>query len=191
MKANHRLGGAVAVLAMTLVVGAMLSIHPRGHVLIADEPGGTTVDDSVAFERLKTLVGRWEGRDIDVRTGQVRDDAAVAEYRLTSAGTALFEWLHEGSRDEMVSVFFLDGDRLVLNHYCAAGNQPRLELVSATPTELDFRAVGGSNLDPAVDGHISRVRFLFRADGEVESYWTWSEGGEPDHVNRHEFARVG
>ena len=29
-------------------------------------------------------------------------------------------------KEDMISMFNLDGDRVVLTHYCAAGNQPRM-----------------------------------------------------------------
>ena len=74
-------------------------------------------------------------------------------YRVTGAGSALVETQFPGSPHEMVTVYYVDGNDLVLTHYCAARNQPRMKLVRATDTDLVFEFTGRSNLDPAKDMH--------------------------------------
>lgn len=137
-----------------------------------------------AFDRLKGLAGTWEGPSADASTGAVFMPAARFEYQVTGGGSAVVEWANVGTADEMLSVFFLNGDRLVLQHYCSAANQPRMELIGAGEDSLFFDFVGGDNLDPSVDGHIHSVRFRFHPDGRLESLWSWYEEGEARHVNR-------
>lgn len=144
----------------------------------------------VAFHRLKSLAGTWEGPSADASTGAVFMPAARFEYHVTGGGSAVVEWANVGTPEEMLSVFFLDGDRLVLQHYCSAANQPRLELISAGEDGLFFDFVGGDNLDPSVDGHIHSVRFTFQPDGRLGSLWSWYEGGEEHHVNRRVVGRI-
>jgi hypothetical protein len=81
----------------------------------------------------------------------------------------------------MLSVFHLEGDRLILQHYCSAGSQPRLELVRADSSGLFFDLTGGTGFDPGTDGHIHSARFIIGPD-RVESYWTWFDGGRSDHT---------
>jgi hypothetical protein len=69
----------------------------------------------------------------------------------------------------MLSVFHLEGDRLILQHYCSAGSQPRLELVRADSSGLFFDLTGGTGFDPGTDGHIHSARFIIGPD-RVESY---------------------
>jgi hypothetical protein len=155
---------------------------------VAHDTGQSTLPSAAtaraAFDRLKTLAGDWEGTSTDATTGDVYFDRALFDYRLTGAGSALIEFANAGTPDEMLSIFFMDGDRLVLQHYCSVANQPRLELISADSTGLLFDLVGGVNLDPTSDGHIHRVRFNFDRDGGVESLWTWFDEGREHHVNR-------
>lgn len=142
-----------------------------------------------AFERLKALEGDREGPSTDAATGAVYLENARFEYRLSGGGSVLLERANAGTPEEMLSVFYLDGDRLVLQHYCSAGNQPRLELVRADADELEFDFAGGHNVDPAVDGHIHHVLFTFHPEGRVESLWSWYAAGKEDHVNRRVIRR--
>src|ERR671939_399585 len=68
-----------------------------------------------AFARLKTLVGRWEAQG---------DRKEALSYELIAGGTALLEREMGADRPEMVTLYHLDGSRLLLTHYCMAGNQP-------------------------------------------------------------------
>lgn len=137
-----------------------------------------------AFDRLRALEGEWAGRSTDDDSGSILFDDARFEYRVTGSGTALMELANAGTPDEMLSIFYMDGDRLVLQHYCSAGNQPRMELIRADSDVLLFDLVGGDNFDPAADGHIHRVRFVLGADAPMESYWSWFEGDREDHTAR-------
>jgi hypothetical protein len=56
---------------------------------------------SKEFERMKLLVGQWEGTsDMGKEGEKVR-----VEYRLTAGGSALVETLFPGSGEEMASVY--------------------------------------------------------------------------------------
>ncbi len=35
--------------------------------------------------------------------------------------------------ENMITMFHMDGDRLLMTHYCGAGNQPRMKLVASNP----------------------------------------------------------
>lgn len=123
-------------------------------------------DAAKAFEKLKSLVGSWTS------------DAGKVEYKLTGAGTALVETQFPGEPHEMVSVYHLDGDKLVMTHYCAAGNQPRMKLVKSSDRELHFGFDGGSNITKE-GPHMHRLVITFNTDGSVESLWSSKMGDKP------------
>lgn len=104
------------------------------------------------------------------------------EFDVTAAGTVVMETMLAGTDHEMVNVYYLEGDSLVLTYYCAGGNQPtmRLDLERASAGELPFVFTGGSNLDPAVDGHVHDGTLYLR-DGALKSRWTAYVGGKADH----------
>jgi hypothetical protein len=82
-----------------------------------------------SFEQLKALAGSWEGT-IDGQPLHV-------SLRVTSMGNALLHEMRGTGPDDPITLFHLDGDRLLLTHYCDAGNQPRmvgLFLLTARPS---------------------------------------------------------
>jgi hypothetical protein len=157
-------GVALPVLVMALLAGAA-----RG----AD----ATADHKAAFDRLKTLVGAWQGH----HTTPDGPEMSV-EYRLTGNGTALMERLFAGTPHEMLSVYYMEGSELVLTHYCAMGNQPRMKLVSGGKEgDLHFDFVGGTNLDPATSTHIHGGRISIPAADRFDADWhVWTQGKAAD-----------
>ena len=107
-----------------------------------------------------------------------------------SAGTAVMETLFPGTEHEMRSVYFMDGGDLVLTHYCAMGNQPRMRLSPAsTDRALVFEFAGGTNLDPAKDVHIHSGKIQLVGPDALEAEWTVWGGGKQTGANRFVLAR--
>jgi hypothetical protein len=68
-----------------------------------------------SFEELKSLDGSWEGKASNGEPVQV-------SYKVTSSGSALMSEIK--GKEDMISMFNLDGERLLMTHYCSTGNQP-------------------------------------------------------------------
>jgi hypothetical protein len=138
------------------------------------------VTAKAAFERLKTLKGDWvhEGEGCDP-TGEKEQGWDRVQYKLTGAGSALVEVSGPGTKMEMLSVYHLDGEDLVMVHYCPAQNQPRLKLDrgASKPDRLVFAFDGGSNIDPAKDAYISGLTLTFKADSKVDADWQFTQNG--------------
>jgi len=64
-----------------------------------------------SFEQLKSLAGNWEGKGSNGQPVEVT-------YRLTANGSALMSEIK--GEEDMITMFHLDGDRLLLTHYCGA-----------------------------------------------------------------------
>src|SRR5262245_61344602 len=85
------------------------------------------VDSRAAFERLKGLVGAWDATD--------KDNPAAAEtvtYTMTGRNSVLLESFSAptSGMGHMLTAYHLDVGRLVLTHFCGAGNQPRMRVTS-------------------------------------------------------------
>jgi len=70
------------------------------------------------FARIKSLAGQWEA--------QVNGGKAEITYEVIAGGSAVMERESAEGMPPMLTVYYLDGNRLLLTHYCMAGNQPRM-----------------------------------------------------------------
>ena len=79
----------------------------------------------------------------------------------------------------MINMYHLDGEDLMLTHYCAGGNQPRMRLdrEGSSADNLIFAFAGGTNLDPSTDHYIHSANLQVRDDGALDSVW-YSHAGE-------------
>lgn len=140
---------------------------------IAGEP---QVDAATAFEKLKALEGDWSG---EITSEDHQGEPVHHTFRVSANGSVVQEIMNEGTEHEMINMYHLDGDDLLMTHYCAGGNQPRMKLdtARATPDKLPFVYMDGTNLDPAKDGHIHAGTLVFEDDGTLDSRWIgWFEG---------------
>ena len=125
---------------------------------------------------MKKLAGTWVAADKDGKP----TDQVVSVIKVTAAGSAVHETLFPGQPQEMVSVYHLDGADLVMTHYCALGNQPRMKADPKSPAnQIRFQFAGGTNLDPAKDMHMHEGTLTFVDDDHIEFSGVAWEGGKP------------
>ncbi len=166
----------------TVTLTALLFALMAPAALIA----GNDAAGKQAFARMTTLVGKWEGK---MGEGAESMPASV-EYRLTGSGTALVETLGPGSPFEMVSVYHMDNDSLVMTHYCGAGNQPFMKFKPGkVASVVFFDFVRGSNMKPG-DMHMHRVTHTFDGPDHVVSEWQSFKDGKPGEKAKFDFRRV-
>jgi hypothetical protein len=138
---------------------------------------------SSGLDRFKALAGDWvSAEDGDmVKKGQL-----VAQYHVTGSGSAVVEELFPGTEHAMTTVYHLDGNDLVLTHYCMTGNQPRMRAKASNGTKIAFAFDGGTNIDPKKDQHMHEATFDFVGKDELRSTWTEFAQGKPGMVvNMH------
>jgi hypothetical protein len=142
----------------------------------AEEKKAEPVTAQAAFEGLKSLVGHWEAPGPGPEAPKMQ-----VSYRMISNGSTLMETMLAGTPHEMITMYHLDGGDLVLTHYCAAGNQPKmkLDLEASTAKNLRFAFAGGSNIsESSMHMHDGSIR-LIDAD-HVEAEWTTYKDGKPE-----------
>ena len=152
----------------------------------ATAPASSGLDAKAAFERLKQLAGDWEGT-----AGSKDGPSARIRYELVSNSSAVMETLFPGTDHEMRSVYHLDGSDLVMTHYCAMGNQPRMRLAqkASRPHELVFDFAGGTNFDPTRDAHVHGGKIRLVDADRIEAEWAFYEGTRAADVKRLFLAR--
>jgi hypothetical protein len=112
---------------------------------------------SAEFERLKSLVGTWQGK-VDMGQGLVD---MTARYRLLAGGTVLEERVFEGTPSEMVTMFYDKNGKLALTHYCAIGNRPGMVLKSADAKSIQFAFDESCGIDPKKESHMHALTLSF------------------------------
>ena len=142
-----------------------------------------SIEAQAAFDQLASLEGTWIGKpEAEGEETQAEAEAYGAithEIDVSANGTVVMETMNPGTPEEMINMYHLDGEDLVLTHYCAGGNQPRMRLnrEASTASNLVFDFDGGTNLDPAVDHFIHSAQISFEGD-RLTSAWTSYAGGE-------------
>jgi hypothetical protein len=150
----------------------------------ADAKPAATLDATAAFSRLKSLVGEWEGgKDM----GKMH-----LTYTLIAGGTAIVEREVSEKMPEMLTVYYMDGKRLLLTHYCMAGNQPRMEAraYNTATGELKFGFLDATNLANPGAGHMRNATFRFADDRHFATDWQFYENGQVKMTESTEFTRV-
>ena len=110
--------------------------------------------------------------------------------RVTSRGNALVHEMQEAGTpldatkyDHPVTMFYLDGDRLTLVHYCDAGNRPRMvarPFADGKKVEFDFVDLSGGN----DYGHMYHAVFTFvDANHHIEDWTYMMPGDKPMHAH--------
>lgn len=131
-------------------------------------------DAQEAFDKLKTLAGSWVGQ-LTTQPLEPTVDGKFAQFslRVTSLGNAFVHELSlSGMPDHPVTMFYLEGDRLVLTHYCDAGNRPRMVgEVSPDGKTLKFVFLDLSGDDQY--GHMHHAVFTFVDENHHTQEWTW------------------
>jgi hypothetical protein len=122
------------------------------------------------------LLGVWEGKLHDGK-------AASVTYKLVSSGTAVMETMNPSDALDMVTIYYPDGDRLMLTHYCASNNQPRMrtDAGSSDPNQLVFNYVDATNLGGSKEGVMTGLTVTFVDADHFTQTWTWMDkvGGSP------------
>jgi hypothetical protein len=114
-------------LILTVAACAALTSCQSGktnHAACADMP---PYKGSAAFERMKSLVGKWSGESPEMGTMNT-------EFRLIAGDSVIEERFAEGTPMEMLSTYHDVNGKLTMTHYCMLRNQPRMRLVKSPPT---------------------------------------------------------
>jgi len=154
------------VMAMWCVTSVAQTTSPQNN---AAAPS----DAQKMFDKMKTLTGSWQGTIMGISIN--------VTIRVASSGTAI---LHEATTDggrppnHEITMFYVEGDRLLATHYCDGGNRARFEgkmSPDGKSTEFNFLDVTGATqgglvkrmVFTVIDANKHLVEFTFiRPDGK-------------------------
>jgi hypothetical protein len=180
---NGRMPGILPALLICLVV-AMGRGTSVAQTVSQPNNAATPSDAQKAFDKMKTLAGSWQGTIMGISIN--------VTIRLTSSGTAI---LHEATTDggrppnHEITMFYVDGDRLLATHYCDGDNRARFEgklSPDGKTTEFNFLDVAGSTRG----GLVKRMVFTtIDANKHVVEFTFIKPDGKPIDL-RGEFERT-
>ena len=129
-------------------------------------------DAQKSFDQLKSLSGSWEGKSS-------KGEPVRVSYRMTAGGSALMSEIN-GHGEDMISMIHFDGpNRLLLTHYCTAGNQPRMQASGSTDGKtITFTFFDATNLGNPQAGHMDHVVIAMLDANHHTEEWTFSGGGK-------------
>jgi hypothetical protein len=147
---------------------AMIALMLAAPLLAADKPEGKAAN--AGFEKLKTLAGEWKGK------ANGTDDVRVT-YRVVAGGSAVEEML---SHADMVTMYHVDGENLMLTHYCAAQNQPRMRAAAFKDGDdkLAFSFFDATNMPDQKAAHMHALTLTFRDADRIAQEWTHYNDGK-------------
>jgi len=127
-------------------------------------------DAQKAFATIKSLPGTWEGNS---PMGPVQ-----VTFKITGGGSAVMSEIV--GKEDMISMFNLDGaNRLLLTHYCAVGNQPRMQAeTSPDGKTITFTYVDATNLSAPDAGHMQKMVLTVRDENHHTEEWIFADHGK-------------
>jgi hypothetical protein len=85
--------------------------------------------------------------------------------------------IHGHGPENMITMFHMDGDRLLMTHYCGAGNQPRMKVISSDAKSVSFEFFDGTNIGPGA-GHMQHATFSQPDSDHHTEEWVFLDHGK-------------
>ncbi|MCL4522719.1 MAG: hypothetical protein M1453_02320 [Acidobacteria bacterium] len=150
---------------------------------LAAAPAKAQSKAQASFDKLKTLAGDWEGA--------AGGATSKVSYRVLSNGSVLQETMQNGTEDPMVTIYHLDGDRLMVTHYCGAGNQPRMVAAPdpAKPNVFAFKFLDATNLTSTQEGHMRDLVLTIVDTDHITQQWMWRAQNNEQKMELFKFSR--
>ena len=151
------------MLRQLLCVAVLLSPLP----VVADSTGPA----SASFAKLKQMLGDWRKENSDGKIFYI-------SFQETANGSVLIEnWIRKG-KSHSLTVYHLDGEKLLATHYCPQENQPRLKLDVPTKEEtISFTFQDATNLLDINNNHQHSLSFQFIDADKVVRNESYIENG--------------
>ena len=134
---------------------------------------------------IKQLEGEWVQAGEDGKP----TDVVISRYKITAGGSAVLEILFPGTDHEMVTVYYQDGDELMLTHFCVLGNQPTMRArFGETDKEVHYDFVRASSMKET-DPHMHQGVVTLVDKNRMKSEWQKYTDGKPDGSHGFELVR--
>jgi hypothetical protein len=141
-------------------------------------------NSALAFAQLASLVGQWKG---------VQGNTEInLTYTLTANGSAVMEESQPAGEAAMITMFTVDGDRLIATHYCSMGNQPQMvtkPITEPSAKNLTFSLSRVTGLKTPEDFHNTGLTITMEDARHLTQVWTYEYKGK-EGTNVFHFTRT-
>ncbi|MGQ0627455.1 MAG: hypothetical protein ACT4PL_05060 [Phycisphaerales bacterium] len=120
---------------------------------------------SLMLDQVKSLAGTWDM--VDDKGGT----KPGVVYSVFANGSAVREVMFPGSDHEMTNIYHMDGSSLVVTHYCAQGNQPRMRCTAATPGQLPFVFDSVTNMTARDQSYMGGLTLVIMNPTTLQQKW--------------------
>jgi hypothetical protein len=143
-------------------------------VVLAAVSSWADSDAQKTLDRFKAMAGTWMGKGAHGETSQVT-------YQVIAGGTSVMADIKMGD-EAMTSLFYVDGGRLMMTHFCPSNNQPRMQAsFSSDGKTVTFDFLDATNLASLQAGHMHKVVYVFTDREHYREDWTWKHEGKDSH----------
>jgi hypothetical protein len=153
------------------IAAAVVAVLLATAAVFAQSANSTEAQKS--FAELKSLGGSWEGKTSKGEPLQVN-------FRVTGNGSAVMNEIITPHIDhDMITMINLDNDRLLMTHYCSAGNQPRMAATASPDGKtITFHFVDATNLASPDAGHMDHVVITVLDENHHTEEWVFADHGK-------------
>lgn len=135
------------------------------------------------LDGLKPLAGTW------MMAGENGEQQVGVEYRVIADGSVVLETVFPGSRHEMVNTYHMDNGRLIVTHYCAAGNQPRMQCTSHGEGTWTFQLRDITNRESADEEYMGELVLTMQGPDVLKQDWRSFRAGKETQRVRFDLSR--
>jgi hypothetical protein len=124
------------------------------------------------LNQVKALSGKWsvKGSDANMK-GEIL-------FAVSSNNSIVRETMFPGTPHEMTNVYHLDGPSVVMTHYCAMGNQPRMRATTGDKSQIAFHCDSVTNMTSAGEMYMGEMTLTFKDKDHVSETWRHTKDGK-------------
>ncbi len=162
---------------LLLSIGCAHSGHASGARAVAP---ASAAQKAALLGKIKSLEGTWamEGNEV------------ASEYKVSSGGHVVRQVMFPGAQHEMTNVYHMDGDALVMTHYCAVGNQPRMRASHADGNTIAFTFESVTNMTSPDQACMRELTIEFKDHDHIVERWKAYEGEKSMHEQAFAYTRI-
>lgn len=145
-----------------------------GLLMLATVCSWAESDAQKMLDRFKAMAGTWSGKGAHGESNEVT-------YTVIAGGTSVMADIKMGD-EAMTSLYYVDGGRLLMTHFCPSNNQPRMQaVISPDGKTVTFDFLDATNLASQQTGHMHKAVYSFVDADHYSEDWTWKHEGKDAH----------